>query len=291
MSEGTRHPLPWLLSSVAVAVLMAGCGGGGESLVANSPSDAGPNAHATSAVVPSAASVVSVEKVSETRISRTVYDYVFKVSVQNGSVAQNAVKATLTAVAAGASIVDGTSVVGTLAANASGTSADTVTVRQDRSFSFNADAFVWSVTGTPAQTVVFDPSRCTPQAGAPYGQTVGITGTHMMVTSADIQASTAGCKVLASGGTAIDATIAVQAVLGVAEPFASGLGGGSVITYYDAASKKVHAYDGLSSAPATTGGMPDIYKAVDQDVATSAPYNLCKSGLAKGASISAQQGN
>ncbi|MDQ2778889.1 MAG: gamma-glutamyltransferase family protein, partial [Pseudomonadota bacterium] len=101
----------------------------------------------------------------------------------------------------------------------------------------------------------------------------------------------AGCKVLASGGSAIDATIAVQAVLGVAEPFASGIGGGSVITYFDAASNTVHTYDGFSAAPATTGGVPDIYKAVAQDVSNTPPFNACKNNLAAGASISSQQGN
>lgn len=146
-------------------------------------------------------------------------------------------------------------------------------------------------TPPPTRTVQFDPALCTTQAGAPYGQTVGITGTNLMVTSADVNASAAGCKVLARGGTAADAAIAVQAVLGVAEPFASGLGGGTVITYYDAASRQVRTFDGLSAAPANTGGVPDIYKAVAQDVSSTAPYNLCKSGLTAGASISAWQGN
>ncbi len=140
-------------------------------------------------------------------------------------------------------------------------------------------------------TVRFDPALCTQQAGAPYGQTAGITGTNMMVTSAHYDASAAGCKVLAKGGTAADAAIAVQAVLGTAEPFASGLGGGSVITYYDAASKTVRTFDGFSAAPASTGGVDTIYKAVAQDVSAIAPYNVCKSNLTAGASISSQQGN
>jgi gamma-glutamyltranspeptidase/glutathione hydrolase len=150
------------------------------------------------------------------------------------------------------------------------------------------------VPGAPtpaAYKVIFDPALCTAQAGAPYGQTVGIAGTNMMVTSADVLASAAGCKVLARGGTAIDAAIAVQAVLGVDEPFASGLFGGSVITYYDAATRKVRAFDGLSAAPANTGGQPDVYRAVAQDVSAAAPYNACKSGLTVGTSLSSQQGN
>ncbi|MET0312092.1 MAG: gamma-glutamyltransferase, partial [Burkholderiaceae bacterium] len=103
------------------------------------------------------------------------------------------------------------------------------------------------------RTVVFDPALCKAQAGAPYTQTAGIAGTNIMVASADVNASLAGCRVLARGGSAADAAVAVQAVLGVSEPFASGLGGGSVVTYYDAATNKVRTYDGLSAAPSTVG--------------------------------------
>ncbi|MFT4192262.1 MAG: gamma-glutamyltransferase [Comamonas sp.] len=143
----------------------------------------------------------------------------------------------------------------------------------------------------PVQNTTFDPALCTQQADAPYGQTVGLAGSNVMVASADVHASAAGCKVLARGGTAIDTAIAVQAVLGVTEPFGSGLGGGSVITYYDAATRAVRTFDGLSSAPAETGGVDTIYKATAQDVATEAPYNACKAGLVAGNSLSSQQGN
>jgi gamma-glutamyltranspeptidase/glutathione hydrolase len=139
--------------------------------------------------------------------------------------------------------------------------------------------------------VRFDPALCAQQAGAPHGQTAGITGTNLMVTSAHYEASKAGCKILATGGTAIDAAVAVQAVLGTAEPFASGLGGGTLITYYDAASRKVRTFDGLSAAPSSTGGATTVYQAVAQDVSTTLPYNVCKTNLAVGASISSQQGN
>lgn len=170
-------------------------------------------------------------------------------------------------------------------------SSSTSSASSSSSSSTSSSASSSSTASSTTPVVKLDPSLCTAQAGAPYGQTVGITGTNMMVTSADVQASAAGCRILAAGGSAIDAAITVQAMLNVTEPFASGLAGGTVITYYDAANKKVHAYDGLSAAPATTGGVADIYKAVAQDVSSTSPYNICKSGLTAGASISSQQGN
>ena len=106
-----------------------------------------------------------------------------------------------------------------------------------------------------------------------------------MVASADVRASAAGCKVLAQGGSAIDAAVAVQAVLGVVEPFASGLGGGSVISYFDAASGRVRIFDGLAAAPAAVGvaGTRSIYQmAVSSDLE-------CRSGQALGGSLSAYQ--
>ena len=52
-----------------------------------------------------------------------------------------------------------------------------------------------------------------------------------------------------AGGTAADAAVAVQAMLGLVEPQSSGVGGGGFLLYYDAASHKVSAYDGRETAP------------------------------------------
>jgi gamma-glutamyltranspeptidase/glutathione hydrolase len=70
-----------------------------------------------------------------------------------------------------------------------------------------------------------------------------------MVAAANPMAVEAGLKVLRAGGSAVDAAVAVQAVLGLVEPQSSGLGGGAFMTYYDAASKTVTAYDGRETAP------------------------------------------
>lgn len=70
------------------------------------------------------------------------------------------------------------------------------------------------------------------------------------VATANPLATEAACKVLRDGGTAADALVTAQAVLGLVEPQASGIGGGGFLLYYDAASGAVRAYDGRETAPA-----------------------------------------
>ena len=81
---------------------------------------------------------------------------------------------------------------------------------------------------------------------------------HDVIVTANPLATLAGYGVLQAGGSAADAAIAVQAVLGLVEPQASGLGGGGFITYYDARTRKVLAYDGREKAPA--GATPDMFE-------------------------------
>jgi gamma-glutamyltranspeptidase/glutathione hydrolase len=281
-------------ATAMVGAMLGACGGGDAASTAPTASAEAAAvttrraALATQASEPAPlAHVLGLTKVAETRVGRTVYDYRFKITVQAGALPLSGVGATLTGAGNGVSVIDGQVVVGTLASGASATPSDTITLRVDRSVAFDPAALQWRIDATPVRVVRFDPALCTPQAGAPHGQTVGITGTHLMVTSADVQASAAGCRVLAQGGSAIDAAIAVQAMLGVAEPFASGLAGGSVITYYDAAAKKVHTYEGLSGAPANIGAATttSIYQmAVTSDLS-------CRSGQQIGGSLSSQQGN
>jgi gamma-glutamyltranspeptidase / glutathione hydrolase len=71
-----------------------------------------------------------------------------------------------------------------------------------------------------------------------------------MVAAANPIAASVGSDILRRGGNAIDAAIAVQFVLGLVEPNASGIGGGGFLVYYDAKSKQIHTYDGRETAPA-----------------------------------------
>jgi gamma-glutamyltranspeptidase/glutathione hydrolase len=82
-----------------------------------------------------------------------------------------------------------------------------------------------------------------------------------MVAAANPLAVEAGLAVLRRGGSAVDAAVAVQAVLGLAEPQSSGLGGGAFMTYYDAKTRKVTAYNGRETAP--MGASPDMFLGAD----------------------------
>jgi len=70
-----------------------------------------------------------------------------------------------------------------------------------------------------------------------------------MVVAAHPLAVEAGAEVLAAGGTAADAMVAVQAVLGLVEPQSSGLGGGAFLVWWDAKSGAMTTLDGRETAP------------------------------------------
>ncbi|WPB57189.1 gamma-glutamyltransferase family protein [Xylophilus sp. GOD-11R] len=94
-----------------------------------------------------------------------------------------------------------------------------------------------------------DPSLPEPASGYRTGLKTVYSKTFM-VSSSNPLASKAGCEILKAGGSAADAAVAVQAVLGLTVPEATGLGGGAFMLYYDATAKTVQAYDGRETAPA-----------------------------------------
>ncbi|MFT7773838.1 gamma-glutamyltransferase family protein [Roseateles sp.] len=68
------------------------------------------------------------------------------------------------------------------------------------------------------------------------------------VTAANPLAAEAGARILKAGGSAMDAAIAVQAVLGLVEPQSSGIAGGAFLLHWDG--RQVQALDGRETAPA-----------------------------------------
>lgn len=94
-----------------------------------------------------------------------------------------------------------------------------------------------------------DPAIPEPSSGYKLGKKPVLAANYMVVTANPL-ATQAGCEILAAGGTAVDAAVAVQMVLGLVEPQSSGLGGGAFMLHYNASTKAVQSYDGRETAPA-----------------------------------------
>ncbi|WP_295813195.1 gamma-glutamyltransferase [uncultured Nitratireductor sp.] len=80
---------------------------------------------------------------------------------------------------------------------------------------------------------------------------------EQMVAAANPLAAQAGLDMLRQGGSAADALVAVQTVLGLVEPQSSGIGGGAFLVWYEAASGKVTTFDGRETAPAAA--TPELF--------------------------------
>jgi gamma-glutamyltranspeptidase/glutathione hydrolase len=72
-----------------------------------------------------------------------------------------------------------------------------------------------------------------------------------IVATSHVQASAAGAQILARGGSAVDAAIAANAVLGVTEPMMNGMGGDLFAIYWDAKTGKLYGLNSSGWAPRT----------------------------------------
>lgn len=81
-----------------------------------------------------------------------------------------------------------------------------------------------------------------------YARSMVITQYGIVATS-HVQASQAGAQVLAHGGSAADAAIAANAVLGVTEPMMNGIGGDLFAIYWDAKAGKLYGLNASGWAP------------------------------------------
>ena len=83
----------------------------------------------------------------------------------------------------------------------------------------------------------------------PSAESTKVQTSSAMVVTANPHATKAGADVLRAGGSAVDAAIAIEAVLSLVEPQSSGLGGGGFMVHFDNASNRVDVYDGRETAP------------------------------------------
>jgi len=89
-----------------------------------------------------------------------------------------------------------------------------------------------------------------------------------MVAASHPLASEAGLAILRQGGSALDAAVAIQAVLTLVEPQSSGIGGGAFLLHHDGPRGVTVAWDGRETAPAAARG--DLFMVNGQPMAFGA---------------------
>jgi len=89
-----------------------------------------------------------------------------------------------------------------------------------------------------------------PEAATGSAQKQGVSFKRQGIAAANPLAVEAGYAMLRKGGTAVDAAVAAQLVLGLVEPQSSGLGGGTFMLVHDNKRKQLTTYDGRETAPA-----------------------------------------
>lgn len=88
-----------------------------------------------------------------------------------------------------------------------------------------------------------------PEAASDITAVKTAESTGWMAVTANHYASNAAAEILQQGGSAVDAAIAAQLVLGLTEPQSSGIGGGAFMLHYDKQNQSLQSFDGRETAP------------------------------------------
>ena len=114
-------------------------------------------------------------------------------------------------------------------------------------------------------------------APGPHPQQHAVASAHHLATEA-------GLEILAKGGNAFDAAVAVSATLSVVAPISTGLGGGGFFLLHDAKNGRDHFIDARETAPAsaTPEKYLDASGALNRDRATNGPWSAGIPGLPAG---------
>jgi gamma-glutamyltranspeptidase/glutathione hydrolase len=105
------------------------------------------------------------------------------------------------------------------------------------------------------------PADRPPEGASGRDRKAAVTAKRFLAVTANRHASEAAAAMLKAGGTAADAAIAAQLVLGLVEPQSSGIGGGGFLMYWDSQRQRLFAYDGRETAPAGAG--PALFVGAD----------------------------
>src|SRR5215468_4353990 len=93
---------------------------------------------------------------------------------------------------------------------------------------------------------MFTSHRTDPQRGSQRSMVLGRRG---MVCTSQPLASFAAASLLQAGGNAVDAAVCAAAVLGVVEPFMTGIGGDCFMLIWQAGEQRLYGFNGSGRAP------------------------------------------
>jgi gamma-glutamyltranspeptidase / glutathione hydrolase len=86
-------------------------------------------------------------------------------------------------------------------------------------------------------------------AKMPHQSRSAVLATHGIVAASQPLAAQVGLEILKAGGTAADAAIATNAMLGLVEPMSNGIGGDIFVCYWDAKTHKLYGLNGSGRSP------------------------------------------
>ncbi|MGY0619057.1 gamma-glutamyltransferase [Lysobacter sp. A378] len=126
---------------------------------------------------------------------------------------------------------------------------------------------------------------------APAPQAATNTPPGAVIASGHSLATEAGLEIIAQGGNAFDAAVAVSATLSVVEPISSGLGGGGFFLLHDASTDRDIFLDARETAPivATPEAYLDEDGELDRDRATNGAWSAGIPGLPAALVVLAQE--
>lgn len=146
LALGRRRRISLALGSAAVMLAIGGCGGGSGNGGAQQAASGRQQALAVGNVTGGSLAGLSVDALvltAERRVSRTVFEYDYRLRVANAGGPLVGVTVALVGSGAGTQVVDGTALAGTLAAAAMATTSDTITIRQDRTKALQLNQLSW----------------------------------------------------------------------------------------------------------------------------------------------------
>ena len=146
-----------LVVCAAAMLLVTACGGSDKQPVSPAAQQSTLLASAASSNAVEPLAVVKLQKIHERRVTRTVWEYTFQVSIANtGTTAAIDVAALLTSAPNGTEIVDGAVAAGTIDAGSTVTPADVIVLRQDRTIPFSPADLTWQISSAASASVELD---------------------------------------------------------------------------------------------------------------------------------------